>query len=40
MNPLTNKEGIELEIQIEELELKVAPDCETVYCNPFDGHWR
>jgi hypothetical protein len=26
MNPVTNKEGLELEIQIEELEAKVAPD--------------
>jgi hypothetical protein len=26
MNPMTNKEGIELEIQVEELEPKVAPD--------------
>jgi hypothetical protein len=26
MNPMTNKEGFELEIQIEELEPKVAPD--------------
>jgi hypothetical protein len=26
MNPMTSKEGFELEIQIEELEAKVAPD--------------
>ncbi len=26
MNPMTNKEGLELEILIEELEPKVAPD--------------
>ena len=26
MNPFNTKEGIELEIQIEELEPKVAPD--------------
>ena len=26
MNPMMNKEGIELDIQIEELEPKVAPD--------------
>ena len=26
MNPMTNKEGLELEIQIEELEPKIAPD--------------
>jgi hypothetical protein len=26
MNPMTNKEGIELDIQVEELEPKVAPD--------------
>jgi hypothetical protein len=26
MTPKTNKEGIELEIQIEELEAKIAPD--------------
>jgi hypothetical protein len=24
--PVTNKEGVELEIQIEELEAKIAPD--------------
>ena len=26
MNPTISKEGIELEIQIEELEAKIAPD--------------
>ena len=26
MNPMTNKEGFELEIEIEELEAKIAPD--------------
>jgi hypothetical protein len=26
MNPVMNKEGVELDIQIEELEPKVAPD--------------
>jgi hypothetical protein len=26
MNPMINKEGFELEIQIEELEAKIAPD--------------
>ena len=26
MEPITKKEGFELEIQIEELELKIAPD--------------
>ena len=26
MNPMMNKEGVELDIQIEELEPKVAPD--------------
>ena len=26
MNPMTSKEGFELEIQIEELEAKIAPD--------------
>jgi hypothetical protein len=26
MNPLMNKEGFELEISIEELEAKIAPD--------------
>ena len=25
-DPMTNKEGFELEIQIEELEAKIAPD--------------
>ena len=25
MNPMTKKEGLELEIQIEELEAKIAP---------------
>jgi len=38
MYPLTNKEGIELEIQIEELESKIAPDGgETVLPLP-TGH--
>jgi hypothetical protein len=39
MNPMMNKEGVELDIQIEELEPKVAPDGgETVVplC-PFHG---
>ena len=43
MNPATNKEGIEVEIQIEELEVKIAPDMsggETVWPNPFGGHLR
>jgi len=26
MNPMTNVEGIELDVQVEELEPKVAPD--------------
>jgi len=26
MNPMTTQEGLELEIQIEELEPKIAPD--------------
>jgi hypothetical protein len=26
MDPITNKEGLELDIQIEELEAKIAPD--------------
>jgi hypothetical protein len=26
MDPITNKEGLELDIQIEELESKIAPD--------------
>ena len=26
MNPMTDKDGFELEIQIEELEAKIAPD--------------
>jgi len=26
MNPMTDKEGFDLEIQIEELEAKIAPD--------------
>ncbi len=26
MNPMTTKEGLELDIQIEELEAKIAPD--------------
>ena len=38
MYPLTNKEGTELEIQIEELESKIAPDGgETVLPLP-TGH--
>ena len=38
MNPMTNKEGFELEISIEELEPKVAPDGgETVLPLP-TGH--
>jgi hypothetical protein len=38
MNPMTNKEGLELEIQIEELEAKVAPDGgETVLPLPLTG---
>jgi hypothetical protein len=37
MNPMMSKEGLELEIQIEELEAKVAPDGgETVL--PLGGH--
>jgi hypothetical protein len=40
MNPMMNKEGIELDIQIEELEPKVAPDGgETVLpLTPFGKH--
>jgi hypothetical protein len=39
MNPMTNKEGFELEIQIEELEPKVAPDGgETVLPLGDGGH--
>src|SRR5436309_3988069 len=39
MNPMTTKEGIELEIQIEELEAKIAPDGgETVLPLPCHGH--
>ena len=30
MDPKMNKEGLELDIQIEELEAKIAPDGETV----------
>ena len=26
MDPITNKEGLDLDIQIEELEAKIAPD--------------
>ena len=38
MNPMTTKEGIKLEIQIEELEAKVAPDGgETVLPLPLCG---
>ena len=38
MDPKTTKEGIELEIQIEELEAKIAPDGgETVLPLPFHG---
>ena len=37
MNPMTKNEGLELDIQIEELESKVAPDGgETVL--PLVGH--
>ena len=40
MKPMTRKEGIELEIQIEELEAKVAPDGgETVLPLP-TGHGK
>jgi len=39
MIPVTEKEGIELEIQIEELEAKIAPDGgETVLPLPLDNH--
>jgi len=39
MNPMTTKEGIELEIQIEELEAKIAPDGgETVLPLPCNGN--
>ena len=35
MNPMTTQEGLELEIQIEELEPKIAPDGgETAYNEP------
>ena len=38
MNPMTNKEGFELEISIEELEAKIAPDGgETVLPLPVPG---
>ena len=40
MDPMTRKEGIELEILIEELEAKVAPDGgETVLPMP-KGHGK
>ncbi len=39
MIPVTEKEGIELEIQIEELEAKIAPDGgETVLPLPLGNH--
>lgn len=38
MQPMTSKEGIELEIQIEELEAKLAPGGETVLPLPGGGH--
>jgi len=40
MDPMITKEGLELEIQIEELEAKVAPDGgETVLpLTSFSGH--
>ena len=39
MEPITKKEGFELEIQIEELELKIAPDGgETVLPLPSPKH--
>ena len=40
MNPMTKTEGFELEIQIEELETKIAPNVdggETVLPLPFPG---
>ena len=38
MKPTTKKEGVEVEIQIEELEAKVAPDGgETVLPLPLGG---
>ena len=38
MNPMMNKEGVEFDIQIEELEAKVAPDGgETVLPLPLPG---
>jgi len=38
MDPKTTKEGIELEIQIEELEAKIVPDGgETVLPLPLHG---
>jgi hypothetical protein len=38
MEPITNKEGLELEISIEELESKIAPDGgETVLPLPTKG---
>ena len=37
MKPTTSKEGIELEIQIEELEAKLAPGGETVLPLPVGG---
>jgi hypothetical protein len=41
MKPIANKEGIELEIQVEELEAKVAPDGgETVLPLPGPAHCR
>jgi hypothetical protein len=40
MDPMSNKEGFELEIQIEELEAKVAPDGETVLPMPKGGRGR
>ena len=38
MNPISSKEGFELEIQIEELEAKVAPEGETVMPLPIPKH--
>jgi len=39
MNPITDKEGIDLEISIEELETKIAPDGgETVLPLPGGHH--
>jgi hypothetical protein len=41
MIPVTEKEGIQLEIQIEELEAKIAPDGgETVLPLPIPGHHK